>query len=166
MAQLLVGLLHCRVPAGVPPAHPTCPLQASSSPLGSSPLGSFESEWLAFMTSSISHGRSKQRRRSQRGMGGPGVAKKAWCPVSLAACSQLCPTGVAFRLLLCRSAARGPRHLPPEARGAAAAVDQAPALWPVGGRLWPQWAGGEAEWATCTCIIQLHLPSLCCEGLA
>lgn len=62
-------------PTSAPPSVPRPTAQASSSPLGSSPQGSFESEWLAFMSTSISHSRSKQRRRSQRGMGGPGALR-------------------------------------------------------------------------------------------
>lgn len=143
------------------------PVQASSSPLGSSPLGSFESEWLAFMTSSISHGRSKQRRRAQRGgMGGPGaelgtVGHDRWhvstgCAPAVMALAAVLPASgryggpVCVPTLLprlptrCCSPARGPRHLPPEACAPAAAVLQAPALRPVGRRLRPQRPGGEA----------------------
>ena len=51
------------------PLRPGCCLQASSSTLGTSPQGSFEHEWLEFMSSNIKSSRTKHRRRSQRGMG-------------------------------------------------------------------------------------------------
>ncbi len=92
----------------IPPV--ACLLQASSSPLGSSPLGSFESEWLAFMTSSISHGRSKQRKRSQRGMGGPGAASAALEAVCTAATAAVTSQLLFWLTIGCRQLP----HLPGE----------------------------------------------------
>ncbi|GAB4820422.1 hypothetical protein N2152v2_007468 [Parachlorella kessleri] len=40
--------------------------------LGTSPQGSFEFEWLAFMASHVSSGRAKQRRRAAKSPAGPG----------------------------------------------------------------------------------------------
>lgn len=47
---------------------PPC-LQAKSCPLGSSPQGSFEHEWLEFMSLNVVGSRARQRRRSQRSLG-------------------------------------------------------------------------------------------------
>ncbi|KAL4458168.1 hypothetical protein ABPG75_013033 [Micractinium tetrahymenae] len=43
--------------------------QATPSPLGTSPKGSFEHEWLQFMAGNVQNSRTRQRRRSQRGLG-------------------------------------------------------------------------------------------------
>ncbi|KAL4435020.1 hypothetical protein ABPG77_003845 [Micractinium sp. CCAP 211/92] len=64
--------------------------QASPSPLGTSPQGSFEQEWLDFMAGNVQNSRARQRRRSQRGLGqarpeGPAIYHLKRVP-------ELCPS--------------------------------------------------------------------------